>query len=461
MTNLKAVIPVAGLGMHMLPATKAIPKEMLPIVDKPMIQYIVDEIVAAGIKEILLVTHASKNAVENHFDTSYELESLLEQRVKRQLLAEVQSICPPGVTIMNVRQGEPLGLGHSILCARPAIGDNPFVVVLPDVVIDDASADPLRYNLAAMIARFNETGRSQVLAKRMPGDLSEYSVIQTKEPLDREGKVSRIVEFIEKPDQPHLRNDRHEHRIYLALAVHRDDGLVEAVEFLRHRNGIVRKIGQAHLVPIGQGMRLGHNRSWCYRPNRHAVGIGSRKRADGDKCIIVACPQREQSLRARLQHHGRIEAEAPVRAQGYARAGLLVTVKRRRAQREAKHIGRDALVIELGERLQLAEIIQNRQGLLIERLAERRGMHAAALAHEQALTQLALEVGDGLRHRLHGYVLPLCSRGQAAVLDDRGKVADLLDIQRLCPQTLLVTLSLELYSDKCHLFMQPSSFNFF
>lgn len=117
--------------------------------------------------------------------------------MKRQLLAEVQSICPPGVTIMNVRQGEPLGLGHSILCARPAIGDNPFVVVLPDVVIDDASADPLRYNLAAMIARFNETGRSQVLAKRMPGDLSEYSVIQTKEPLDREGKVSRIVEFIE------------------------------------------------------------------------------------------------------------------------------------------------------------------------------------------------------------------------------------------------------------------------
>lgn len=103
MTNLKAVIPVAGLGMHMLPATKAIPKEMLPIVDKPMIQYIVDEIVAAGIKEILLVTHASKNAVENHFDTSYELESLLELRVKRQLLAEVQSICPPGVTIMNVR----------------------------------------------------------------------------------------------------------------------------------------------------------------------------------------------------------------------------------------------------------------------------------------------------------------------------------------------------------------------
>ena len=201
MANLKAVIPVAGLGMHMLPATKAIPKEMLPIVDKPMIQYIVDEIVAAGIKEIVLVTHSSKNAVENHFDTSYELEALLEQRVKRQLLAEVQAICPPGVTIMNVRQAQPLGLGHSILCARPVVGDNPFVVV-PDIILDGGTADPLRYNLAAMIARFNETGRSQVLAKRMPGDLSEYSVIQTKEPMVAEGQVARIVEFIEKPDEP-------------------------------------------------------------------------------------------------------------------------------------------------------------------------------------------------------------------------------------------------------------------
>lgn len=203
MINLKAVIPVAGLGMHMLPATKAIPKEMLPIVDKPMIQYIVDEIVAAGIKEIVLVTHSSKNAVENHFDTSYELEALLEQRVKRQLLAEVQSICPPGVTIMNVRQAQPLGLGHSILCAHPIIGDNPFVVVLPDVILDGASADPLRYNLAAIVERFKETGRSQVLAKRMPNeDLSEYSVITTEEPLNNDGQIGRIVDFVEKPDQP-------------------------------------------------------------------------------------------------------------------------------------------------------------------------------------------------------------------------------------------------------------------
>lgn len=203
MTKLKAVIPVAGLGMHMLPATKAIPKEMLPIVDKPMIQYIIDECVAAGIKEIVLVTHASKNAVENHFDTSYELEALLEARVKRQLLSEVQSICPPGVTIMNVRQANPLGLGHSVLCARPMIGDSPFVVVLPDVLLDDSTADQLRYNLAAMVARFEETGRSQVLAKHMPdADLSEYSVIVTDESLDNEGQTAAITEYVEKPDSP-------------------------------------------------------------------------------------------------------------------------------------------------------------------------------------------------------------------------------------------------------------------
>jgi len=110
------------------------------------------------------------------------------------------------VTIMNVRQAQPLGLGHSILCARPIVGDNPFVVVLPDIILDNATADPLRYNLAAMVARFNETGRSQVLAKHMDGDLSEYSIIKTKEPLDNEGKVSRIVEFVEKPDQPQTLN---------------------------------------------------------------------------------------------------------------------------------------------------------------------------------------------------------------------------------------------------------------
>ena len=113
---MKVIIPVAGLGTRMLPATKAIPKEMLTLVDKPLIQYVVNECVAAGIKEIVLVTHSSKNAIENHFDTSFELETMLEKRVKRQLLEEVRSICPKDVTIMHVRQGNAKGLGHAVLC---------------------------------------------------------------------------------------------------------------------------------------------------------------------------------------------------------------------------------------------------------------------------------------------------------------------------------------------------------
>lgn len=188
--KLKAVIPVAGLGMRMLPATKAIPKEMLPIVDKPLIQYIVNECVAAGIKEIILVTHSSKNAIENHFDTSYELEAMLEARVKRQLLDEVKSITPKGVTLMHIRQGQPKGLGHAVLCAKPLVGDSPFVVVLPDVLLDDAKADMHKDNLAHMIARFEDNGLSQVLVQ--PADenvLYDYSVAECETTTLQPGKA--------------------------------------------------------------------------------------------------------------------------------------------------------------------------------------------------------------------------------------------------------------------------------
>lgn len=142
MTKLKAVIPVAGLGMHMLPATKAIPKEMLPIVDKPLIQYIVNECVSAGIKDIILVTHSSKNAIENHFDTSFELEAMLEARVKRQLLDEVKSIIPKGVTLMHIRQGQPKGLGHAVLCAKPLIGEEPLWLYCPTFCWTKAKLHP-------------------------------------------------------------------------------------------------------------------------------------------------------------------------------------------------------------------------------------------------------------------------------------------------------------------------------
>lgn len=203
MTKLKAVIPVAGLGMRMLPATKAIPKEMLPIVDKPLIQYVVNECVAAGIKEIILITHSSKNAVENHFDTSYELEAMLEARVKRQLLDEVQSICPPGVTIMHIRQGHAEGLGHAVLCAKPLVGDAPFAVLLPDVLIDDAKSDLMRDNLAQLVKRFEETGTSQVLVHAVdPDALSNYSVISCEKSVLAAGESSRIKAMVEKPQSP-------------------------------------------------------------------------------------------------------------------------------------------------------------------------------------------------------------------------------------------------------------------
>ncbi|CAE1144402.1 UTP--glucose-1-phosphate uridylyltransferase GalU [Serratia rhizosphaerae] len=198
---LKAVIPVAGLGTRMLPATKAIPKEMLPIVDKPLIQYIVDECVAAGIKEIILVTHSSKNAIENHFDTSFELESMLESRVKRQLLEEVQAICPKGVTLMHVRQGQSKGLGHAILCARPLIGDAPFAVLLPDVLMDDAACDLSKDNLASMITRFELSGRSQVMVEPVPEqDVSKYGVVACDNAAVLPGHSVPMHAIVEKPD---------------------------------------------------------------------------------------------------------------------------------------------------------------------------------------------------------------------------------------------------------------------
>ena len=178
----KAVIPVAGLGTRMLPATKAIPKEMLPIVDKPLIQYVVNEAVAAGIKDIILVTHSSKNAIENHFDRSFELEATLEKRVKRQLLDEIQSICPHDVTIMHVRQGIAKGLGHAISCAKSLVNGEPFAVILPDDLIDEYSSDYSKDNLKKMISRYEETGKSQIMVEQVPmKDTSSYGVIDVPE----------------------------------------------------------------------------------------------------------------------------------------------------------------------------------------------------------------------------------------------------------------------------------------
>ena len=196
----KAVIPVAGLGTRMLPATKAIPKEMLPVVDKPLIQYVVKEAIAAGIKEIILVTHSSKNSIENHFDKSFELEATLEKRVKRQLLAEVQNICPKDVTIMHIRQGEAKGLGHAVLCAHPLVGDSPFAVLLPDVLIDEVASDPLKDNLAEMVKMFVETSVSQIMVEPVPQDkVSDYGIANINGERLAAGESLPMTEIVEKP----------------------------------------------------------------------------------------------------------------------------------------------------------------------------------------------------------------------------------------------------------------------
>lgn len=197
---MKVIIPVAGLGTRMLPATKAIPKEMLTIADKPLIQYIVNECVAAGIKEIVLVTHSSKNAIENHFDTSFELETMLEKRVKRQLLEEVRSIVPKDFTLMHVRQGQAKGLGHAVLCGRAVVGNEPFAVVLPDVILADFTANQKTENLAAMIKRFNETQHSQIMVAPVPReDVSSYGVADCAGVEIPAGETAKIVKMVEKP----------------------------------------------------------------------------------------------------------------------------------------------------------------------------------------------------------------------------------------------------------------------
>ena len=196
----KAIIPVAGLGTRMLPASKAIPKEMLPIADKPIIQYVVNEIIAAGIKEIILVTHSSKNSIENHFDKSFELESILEKRVKRQLLDEVQAICPKDVTIMHVRQGEAKGLGHAVACARPLVGNHPFAVVLPDVMINDYDSNLKQDNLAEMIRLYDDSRASQIMVDAVPNeDVNKYGIADLDGVKIKTGESKAMVGMVEKP----------------------------------------------------------------------------------------------------------------------------------------------------------------------------------------------------------------------------------------------------------------------
>ncbi|MFN3581947.1 MAG: UTP--glucose-1-phosphate uridylyltransferase, partial [Pseudomonas sp.] len=197
----KAVLPVAGLGTRFLPASKAIPKEMITVVDKPVIQYVVDEAVAAGIKEIVLVNHSAKRAIEDHFDVHYELENELEKRGKEELLKVLRSILPRDVRVISVRQGSPLGLGHAVLCAREVVGDAPFAVMLPDVLVDGhAQKQGTLPDLAAMTHQFEATGRAQIMVEQVPMELvSQYGVVALDGQAPEAGKSSVMTGVVEKP----------------------------------------------------------------------------------------------------------------------------------------------------------------------------------------------------------------------------------------------------------------------
>src|SRR6476646_6030474 len=196
----KAVFPAAGLGTRFLPATKAQPKEMLPLVDKPIIQYGVEEAVAAGIDNILLVTGRGKNAIEDHFDVSVELESFLEARGKREQLEEVRKISNM-INFAYVRQGEPLGLGHAVLVTRELVGDEPFAVILGDDVID---ADPPA--IKQLIDVFDRLGGPVLAVERVPReDISSYGVIAV-EPNSNLGEgVYQVRDLVEKPPRKRRR----------------------------------------------------------------------------------------------------------------------------------------------------------------------------------------------------------------------------------------------------------------
>jgi UTP--glucose-1-phosphate uridylyltransferase len=188
----KAVFPAAGLGTRFLPATKAQPKEMLPLVDKPIIQYGVEEATASGLTDIVIVTGRGKNAIEDHFDVSIELETFLESRGKRGLAAEVRTISSLVKSVSYVRQGEPLGLGHAVLMARSLVGQEPFAVILADDVID---ANPPA--LAQMLDVFQEVDGPVILVERIPREhISGYGVI-AHTPV-RPG-VYRVTDLVEKP----------------------------------------------------------------------------------------------------------------------------------------------------------------------------------------------------------------------------------------------------------------------
>ena len=189
----KVVFPVAGLGTRFLPATKANPKEMLPIVDKPLIQYAAEEAVRAGVEELIFVTSSSKRAIEDHFDKNYELEAELERKGKDQMLEVVRSVVPANITCAYVRQPEALGLGHAVLCARPLVGDEPFAVILADDLISCNGSCVL----GQMVEAFADKGCSLLGVDEVPHEETDkYGIV---DPGETGGRLTEVAGIVEKP----------------------------------------------------------------------------------------------------------------------------------------------------------------------------------------------------------------------------------------------------------------------
>ena len=192
----KAILPVAGLGTRFLPASKAIPKEMVTVVDRPAIEYVIKEAVAAGIEQIILVTHSSKASIENYFDRNFELETTLEQKKKFDLLKEITDILPASVSVVSVRQPQPLGLGHAVLCAKSIVGDDDFAVLLPDVLVKDSDT---RNDLSLMIERYTKSNAAQIMVEAVPDSLvDQYGIVDVAE-IPAEGESYVMQGIVEKP----------------------------------------------------------------------------------------------------------------------------------------------------------------------------------------------------------------------------------------------------------------------
>ena len=196
----KAIIPVAGLGTRMLPATKAIPKELLTIYDRPIIEHVVQEAIAGGITEIILVTRSGKEAIENHFDTHYELEHRLDKRGNYNILGTIKNTLPEGIKVTSIRQSNPLGLGHAILCAKHLLDNEPFAILLPDVLVLDKESRGKNFSFSQLVRAWDDTCVGQIMVEPVePDRVEDYGIVDLIGGSAELFKSIKLMGLVEKP----------------------------------------------------------------------------------------------------------------------------------------------------------------------------------------------------------------------------------------------------------------------